>query len=106
MQRCVLIFVLIAASCAPSSYMYAPQSFVVGGLQLSQANRAEIARVVSRQTDQRISSIYPGNDKDSIEFSCGYLDELSYGQRLTGDEFTLKRINGQWTVADKGSWIR
>ncbi len=86
--------------------MYAPQSFVGGGLQLSQIDRDEIARVISHRTVQKISSIYPGREKDSIEVSCGYWDELSYGQRLTGDEFTLRKINGQWTVVDKGSWIR
>ena len=86
--------------------MYAPNSFVGGGLRLSQADRDEIAKVISHRTDQRISSIYPETDKDSIDVTCGYLDELSYGQRLTGDEFTLKKINGRWTVIDKGSWIR
>jgi hypothetical protein len=86
--------------------MYAPQSHVAAGLQLSQSDRAEIARAVSPWTDQRIALIYPGTDKDSIDVTCGYLDELSDGQRITGDAFTLKKINGRWAVIDKGSWMR
>ena len=82
--------------------MYAPQSHVAPGLQLSQSDRAEIARAVSPWTDQRIAFIYPGTDKDSIDVTCGYLDELSDGQRITGDAFTLKTAGGRLLIRDLG----
>ena len=106
MRHYLVVVGLLVAGCAPSSYMYAPQSSVAPGLQLSQSDRAEIARALSPWTDQRISFIYPGTDKDSIDVTCGYLDELSDGTRITGDAFTLKKIHGRWAVIDKGSWMR
>jgi hypothetical protein len=86
--------------------MYAPNFAVEGGSQLSQSDRDQIARVISRHTVQKIDSISPGREKGTIEVGCGHWDQLSEGQRLTGDEFTLKKVNGQWTVVDKGLWIR
>jgi hypothetical protein len=86
--------------------MYAREFYIGRRLQLSQSDRDEIARVISRHTVQKIDSIDPGRKTGTIEVTCGQHDYLSEGERLTGDEFTLEKIYGHWTVVDKGSWIR
>jgi len=57
---------------------------------------------------QKIDSISPGREKGTIEVGCGcgYWGQLSEGQRLSGYTFTLKKVNGEWTIIDKGVWMR
>jgi hypothetical protein len=62
--------------------------------------------VISQRTVQKIDDIYPGREKETIYVACGYSDQLSEEPHLTGDTFTLEKINDRWTVVDKRWWIR
>src|SRR5438552_3813487 len=75
-------------------------------LHLSPADCTQIYRLVMRHTAQQIDSFYPGPKKGTVEVTCGYSDQLSYGPRLTGDEFTVAKDGSTWKIIDKGSWIR
>jgi len=75
-------------------------------LHLSAADVTQIYRLVMRQTAQQIDSLYPGTKNGSIEVTCGYWEELSYGQRVTGDEFTVEKQDSTWRIVDKSSWTR
>lgn len=112
MRRWLLTATLLFAGCSynpldSASPHRLPASVDVDKrLHLSSEDCAQIYRLVVRQTNQQIDSIYPGVKKDTVEVICGYGEELSYGSRVTGDEFTVEKTATGWKVVDKGSWMR
>jgi hypothetical protein len=112
MQRPLVLTVLFLAGCTynpleSASPRRLPASVDVDKrLHLSPEDSAQIYRLVVRETNQQVDSMYPGTKKGTVEVICGYREELSSGSRVTGDEFTVEKTGTEWKIVDKGSWIR
>jgi len=104
MRGRLLMVTLLSAGCTynpldPASPRTLPASVDVDKrLHLSSEDCAQIYRLVVRQTNQQIDSIYPSVKKDTVEVICGYTEELSSGSRVTGDEFTVEKTATGWKV--------
>ena len=75
-------------------------------LHFSPDDENQIFRLVYKHSSQRISSVSPGFKKGTVEVTCGYDDILNDVPRLTGDAFTLQKLESKWVVTEKSEWMR
>jgi hypothetical protein len=100
----LLSLLLVLTACAESRYAYnMRRAHVTRWTHLSAADRSEIVRVVSAETEQGIQGITKGRvNPQQISVFTGFSEVgAGIGERFRWHEFVLKKRSNQWHIVSQ-----